>query len=131
LGVYDMTMLRRTVCVLDDGDRSIRYTAEILAGHDYSIFHEEDVDRFITMIVDVDPEMIIIPEATPLADENFIPMLRLFTDNIITVAGCRDSMSVASALLQGADLCVSLAMQEGELLARLHAFERRLLASHA
>ena len=94
-----MTMHRRTVCVLDDGGRSVQYTVELLSSHDYSIFREKDVDRFITMIVDVDPEMIIIPESALLADENFIPMLRLFTDNVITVAGCRDGISAASALL--------------------------------
>lgn len=126
-----MNLPNQTVCILDDGDSSMQDIAKLLDNHDYSIFHEEDVDRFITMIADIDPELIIIPDATRSEEEDFIPMLRLFTDNIITVAGCGDTVSAASALLEGADLCLSQAMQDGELLARLRAFERRLLGTPA
>ena len=120
-----------TVCVLDDGGISIQRLVELLDRHNYCVLQDTDVDQFITLIADIDPEMIFIPEATPAADKNFIPMLRLFTDNIIAVAGCNEDVPAASALMQGADLYISQTMRDAEVMARLRAFERRLLAPYA
>ena len=126
-----MMPISRTVCILDDGARVIRELSDLLDSQEYCVFLEEDADRFITMIADIDPDLIIIPDATSVAEEYLIPMLRLLTDNIIVVTVNRDGDFAAEALLRGADLCVSRAMPERELLARLHAFERRLLAPTA
>ena len=122
-------LLSRFVCVLDDGDLLAQEITELLDRHGYCIFQEYNFDRFMTMVADIDPDVIVITEATSSADGNIIPMLRLFTDNVIAVVGHGES--APSALLQGADLCISEDMPEGELLARLHACERRLLASTA
>ena len=118
----------RTACVLNDGDRFVHEIAELLDGLDYCIFQEHNFDRFITMIAEIDPDLMLIPEATLSADDNLLPMLRLLTDNVIAVAGYGDGALTASALLRGADLCVTPDMPDGELLARLYACERRLLA---
>ncbi|MCH8869581.1 MAG: hypothetical protein IIC85_07710 [Chloroflexi bacterium] len=126
-----MMPISRTVCILDDGARVIRELSDLLDSQEYCVFLEEDADRFITMIADIDPDLIVIPDATSVAEEYLIPMLRLLTDNIIVVTVNRDGDFAAEALLRGADLCVSRAMPERELLARLHAFERRLLAPTA
>ena len=123
--------ISRTVCILDDGARVIHELSDLLDSQEYCVFLEEDADRFITMIADIDPDLIIIPDSTSVAEEYLIPMLRLLTDNIIVVTVNRDGDFAAEALLRGADLCVSRAMPERELLARLHAFERRLLAPTA
>lgn len=123
--------LNRTVCILEDDNRFVVELAELLDRQDYSIFQEDDVDCFITMIADIDPDLTVITDTVLSTDEPLLPMLRLLTDNIIVVAGYDDGKSAADALMQGADLCVSQAMSEGELWARLHAFERRLLASTA
>ncbi len=55
-------------------------------------------------------------------------MLSPFTDNIIAVAGCNDGVLATSALTQGADLYISDAMRDVEVMARLRAFEGRLSA---
>jgi|GEM_PF-1985319 DNA-binding response OmpR family regulator len=120
-----------TVCVLDDGGNSIRFMVELLDGQSYCVLQDTDVDEFMTTVADVDPELIVIPETAPATDVNFIPMLRLFTDNIIAVAGCNDSVSAASTLMQGADLFVPQAMRDAEVMAMLRVFERRLLAPSA
>ena len=117
----------RIVCILDDGGRTIHQLAELLDRHDYCIFQEEDVDNFINMVADIDPDLIVVPDAPALVEENLLSMLRLLTDNIIAVAVNGDGQSVADALLEGADLCVTRDMPERELLARLHAIERRCL----
>ncbi|MDA0770301.1 MAG: hypothetical protein O2821_08775 [Chloroflexi bacterium] len=124
-----MMSFNRTVCILDDGGLFSFELAELLDRHDYSIFQEDDVDQFFTTIADVDPDVIILPSVMPIENQNLLPMLRLLTDNIIAVTVCGEGEFAPDALLQGADICVSQAMPEEELLARLHAVERRLLAS--
>ena len=117
----------RIVCILDDGGRTIHQLAELLDRNDSCIFQEQDVDRFINMVAEIDPDLIVVPDASPLVEENLLSMLRLLTDNIIAVAIYGGGESVAGALLEDADLCVPRDMPERELLARLHAIERRCL----
>jgi len=113
------------------GGDSIQFMVELLDRQNYCVLQDTDVDQFMTTIADVDPELIVIPETAPATDVNFIPMLRLFTDNIIAVTGCNDGVSAASTLMQGADLFVPQAMRDAEVMARLGVFEKRLLAPSA
>ena len=126
-----MMSINRTVCVLDDGGLFSFELAELLDRHDYSVFQEDEIDRFITVVADIDPEVMVLPDASPMADESLLPTLRLLTDNIIAVALHGEGDFASDALLQGADLCVSQAMSEAEIMARLPAVERRLFASVA
>ena len=71
-----------TVCALDDGDNSIQYMVELLDSHNYCVLQDTDVN----------------PETAPATEVNFIPILRLFTDNIIAVASCNDIVLATSAL---------------------------------
>ncbi|MCH8136481.1 MAG: hypothetical protein IIB77_10925 [Proteobacteria bacterium] len=127
--VYSIPMLIN-VRIKVGGFYNERVRIEGIEGNDYTLLDPNTAD-LETLIADIDPEMIFIPEATPAADKNFIPMLRLFTDNIIAVAGCIEDVPAASALMQGADLYISQTMQDAEVMARLRAFERRLLAPYA
>lgn len=129
--IDEMRPAGRIVCVLNDGGSFIDDLIELLDQADYCVFQEQDVDCFITMIAEIDPEVIVVPEATSSEEEDFLPMLRLLTDNIIAVVERGDGIFPASALLDGADLCLTQTMPEGEILARLRAFERRLLAATA
>ena len=71
-----------TVYALDDGDNSIQYMVKLLDSHNYCVLQDTDVN----------------PETAPATEVNFIPILRLFTDNIIAVASCNDIVLATSAL---------------------------------
>ena len=75
------------------------------------------------------PVELIIAEAPPAEDEDFIPSLRRITDAPIAVIGVHSGTEdLVRTVVQGADLYLQFPMDPQEFLARIYALIRRYLA---
>ncbi len=118
----------KTVLVIDsDEDRRSLVTA--LQGAGFRVLEEVESGNGLRKAVDEDPGAIIIDEDMPPIDGiELLPVLRSFTDSLIVVKGSGGGQVAAQALLQGADLYLPRWASVKEVLARVHALLRRLVA---
>lgn len=118
----------KTVLVIDrQEDRQSLVSA--LEGEGFRVMVEVESDSGLRRAVEEIPGAIIIDEDMPPIDGvELLPVLRSFTDSLIVVKGSGQGLAATQALLQGADLYLPRSVSIKEVLVRIHALLRRLVA---
>lgn len=98
-----------------------------LVGNNFEVTYESDGGQGVARIIDMNPEVIVLSEDTPVVGGvEYLPLIRRVTSAPIVIVGDGDDIRVVSALVNGADMYVRKPVNSQELVSRVRALSRRI-----
>ena len=98
-----------------------------LVGSNFEVTYESDGGQGVAHIIDMNPEVIVLSEDTPVVGGlEYLPLIRRVTSAPIVIVGDGDDIRVVSALVNGADMYVRKPVNSKELVSRVRALSRRI-----
>jgi DNA-binding response OmpR family regulator len=98
-----------------------------LVCNNFEVTYEANGGKGIARILDINPEVIVLSEDTPVVGGvEYLPLIRRVTNAPIVMVGDGDEIRVVSALVNGADMYVRKPVNSQELVSRVRALCRRI-----
>lgn len=108
-------------------DPQLRRTLiDSLSQDDFEVLHEANGGYRVADILDMNPQVIVISEDSPVLGElEHLALVRRVTSAPVIIVGKEEDIRVISALVNGADMYVRTPVNRRELASRVRALGRR------